>query len=95
MQFITRMIPDENTCISKLYKSINSAIPSKTNHMHIQARMLASIIGQIIFMSLAIGPVARLRTRALYNLLYTRRIWSDRLRLSVFACDKLVFGGLP
>ena len=33
------------------------------------ARSLASIVGQIISMSLAIGPVSRLRTRALYSVI--------------------------
>ena len=47
--------------ISRLCNCIDSAFPSS----HICARVLASIVVQIISMSLAIGPVARLRTRIL------------------------------
>ena len=56
-------------------------------------RSLASIIGQIISMSLALGPVTHLRTRALYSVLNQRRCWSDRLCLSVDALEELSFGG--
>ena len=49
------------------------------------------VVGQIISMSLAIGPVARLRTRALYSVLNSRRSWSDRLRLPEDAKMELVF----
>ena len=35
----------------------------------VAARRLASVIGQIISMSLTIGPVSRLRTRAMYSVL--------------------------
>ena len=43
------------------------------------AKLLASITGRIISMSLALGPVARLRTRSMYCLLNTRQAWSDNL----------------
>ena len=48
----------------------------------------ASIVGQIIPMSLAIGPISRLHTRALYS---QRIFWSDRLFLSLEAQDELRF----
>ena len=38
----------------------------------ISARKLASLIGKIIFMSLALGPVTRLMTRNLYAVLNCR-----------------------
>ena len=42
-------------------------------------------------MSLAIGLIARLRTRALYALINERACWSDRLSLSEDAKDELFF----
>ena len=57
----------------------------------ITARILASIVGQIISMSLAIGPIVRLRTRALYGIINQRMFWSDRLALSIEARDELNF----
>ena len=73
--------------ISRLCNCIDSAFPSS----HIRARVLASIVGQIISMSLAIGPVARLRTRILYDLLNSRRSWSDMLRMSDAARQEMQF----
>ena len=56
-------VPKEK--ITKLVRCIQDIGPIDL----IRARSLASIIGQIISMSLAIGPVARLRSRALYDVL--------------------------
>ena len=67
--------------ISKLMHSIDSVL---TNGL-VPARLLASVTGQIISMSLAIGPVARLRKRALYEAINKRRFWSDKLQLSPLA----------
>ena len=52
-------------------------------------RLLASIVGQIMSMSLALGPIARLRTRALYGAIDSRHSWSDQLKLSDDARDEL------
>ena len=69
-------VPEEK--IVKLMHSIDSVLATRL----VPARLLASIIGQIISMSLAIGPVARLRTRVLYEVVNKRRFWSDKLQLS-------------
>ena len=42
-------------------------------------------------MALAIGSVSRLRTRALYSVLNTRRSWADKLYLSKEAWEELQF----
>ena len=55
--------------ISKLMHSIDSVLASRL----VPVRLLASVTGQIISMSLAIGPVARLRTRSLYDIINKRR----------------------
>ena len=57
----------------------------------IAARFLASVTGQIISMSLAIGPVSCLRTRALYAVLNRRRCWADWLSLTMDALEELQF----
>ena len=64
------------------------------------ARVLASIVGQIISMSLAIVPVAHLRTRALYQAINSRQFWSDSQALSADAWEELrlslqAFNGQP
>ena len=43
---------------------------------------LSRLTGKIIFMSMEIGPVARLMARGLYALLNTRVSWSQALPLS-------------
>ena len=58
---------------------------------YVQARRLASIIGQIIAMGLAIGPISRFMTRCLYALLESRQTWCDQLLLSPEARDEIVF----
>ena len=44
--------------------------------------MQASIVGQIISTSLAIGPVGSLRTRALYSVINMRLSWSEKVTLT-------------
>ena len=58
---------------------------------YVQARKLASIIGQIISMGLAIGPISRFMTRRLYALLESRQAWCEQLLLSSEARDEIVF----
>ena len=54
--------------ISKLMHLIDSVLANRL----VSARLLASVAGQVISMSLAIGPVACLRTRALYEVINKR-----------------------
>ena len=57
----------------------------------LHARYLASIVGKIISMSIAIGPVSRLMTRSLYGLLNTRQAWCDMLMVTLEAKAELEF----
>ena len=75
-------VPQEK--VVRLVSCIDSALLSDM----VGVRVLASIVGQVISMSLAIGSVARLRTRALYRVINSRRFW---LPLSVDACEELSF----
>ena len=73
--------------ISKLMHSIDSVLATWL----VPACLLAGITGQIISMSLAIGPVPRLRTRGLYDIINKRRFWSEKLPLSSLAHDEMLF----
>ena len=57
----------------------------------VPARELASLIGKIISMSLALGPITRLMTRNLYAVLNCRLAWCHRLTLSGEATQELDF----
>ena len=61
------------------------------NDRCLKARAIASIVGKIIAMGLGLGPVTRLRTRALYQLLDVRTTWHDMLRLDDKAIDEVKF----
>ena len=56
------------------------------------AKELASLIGKIISMSLAFGPIARLMTRSLYATLNTRLSWFQQLEVTPQAKTELHFG---
>ena len=45
----------------------------------IQAKELPSLIGKILSMSIALGPITRLRTHSMYSPLNSRLTWSDAL----------------
>ena len=79
------MVPSDK--VAKLKKCLAEALESK----QMPAKVLASLIGKIIALGLAIGPVARLRTRALYALLETRDSWYDKLVLSEGAKEEVAF----
>lgn len=57
----------------------------------IQATALARIMGKIISMALALGPVTRLMTRSLYTVLNARRSWCQYLLLTADAMEELSF----
>ena len=59
--------------------------------VQILARCLASIVGKIISMGLAIGPVSRFMIRSVYVALEARQSWCDLLRLSPEARAELEF----
>ena len=55
------------------------------------AKVLASLIGKIISMSLAFGPIARFMTRSLYAMLNTRQSWFQQLQTTPEARTELQF----
>lgn len=75
--------------VEKLLQSLApyvDSIPTAT-----PVRTLASITGQIVSMSLANCPIARLMTRACYSVIESRRSWQDRVQLTQEACTELKF----
>ena len=78
-------VPPEK--IAKLKAAIANVLPFGRNSVC----AIASIIGQIISMSLALGPVTRLRTRAMYTIINQRLSWYDKVFLSDDAREELVF----
>ena len=57
----------------------------------LKAREIASIIGRIISMSLAVGPISRLMTRRLYALLNSRSYWCQTLQVTLEAKEEVKF----
>ena len=57
----------------------------------VRPRYLASMLGKIISMSLAFGPVSRFMTRSLYAVLESRQSWSRPLQFSPDAKAELAF----
>ena len=72
-------------------EAIQSLIASALEQVVVTARFLASIVGKIISLSLAVGPVARFMTRSLYALLNQRQYWNDQLTLDEGATAELQF----
>ena len=73
--------------ISKLKSSIVSCLQKSS----IAARDLASITGQVISMSCAVGHITRLLTRNCYGALQLRTSWDHPLCLSLEICNELSF----
>ena len=57
----------------------------------VSARLLASIVGQIISIGMAIGSITRLLTRYMYKLINSRISWRDEFHLSENAEEELLF----
>lgn len=87
--------------ITQLKESIRSVLNSPQN---VSARILASIIGQIISMSFAFGNVCQIMTRNLHVPIIDRYTWDgyfyldprdiDELNFWFNNCDTLPFGAL-
>ena len=58
---------------------------------HLNARFIASLVGKIISMGLALGPMSRIMTRSLYVLLWSRHAWCEHLEINRGVQRKLQF----
>jgi hypothetical protein len=66
-------------------------LEASINCMYMPAKAIASITGRIMSMGLAIGDIARLRSRNLYAVLQAKTTWSDNVYLTTDARQELVF----
>ena len=57
----------------------------------VPAKLLASAIGKIVSMSLALGPVTRLMTHSMYSVLNSRVSWCHQLALIPEAKSEMQF----
>lgn len=57
----------------------------------VMARHLAGLVGTIVSMGLALGPVSRLWTRAMYRDILSAEFWSQRIALSPEALREVQF----
>ena len=71
--------------------ALKSQLQAIAKAPRVPARQLASVIGKIMSMSLALGPVTRLMTRKLYFLLNQKTAWCQYLPLTGDAKQELVF----
>ena len=58
----------------------------------VPVRLLACLIGKIISLGLAVGPISRFMTYSLYALPESTSAWYDRLSMSTEAHASLNFG---
>ena len=78
-------VPDSKlACLCELLQSL-------LGKTFVPAKVLAGVVGRIISMSLALGPVTRLMTCSLYTILNSRGSWCMLLQLSDEAKQELEF----
>ena len=73
--------------LSKLKSSLLSCL----KHREVQTRALASITGQIISMSIAVGNITRLLTRQCYTAIEQRNTWDDFIIITPEIHRELIF----
>ena len=73
--------------LSQLHKLLND----KGTEEYLAAKQIASLVGKIISMSMALGPIARFMTRSLYALLESRDTWCDLLEVTPEARVEMEF----
>ena len=79
------MVPDVKI------KPLRELVSSAVTKVVLPARHIARVVGKIISLSIAVGPVSRLMTRSLYAVLNNRDFWSDFLSLTPDALSELSF----
>ena len=80
--FIIDLVQGQFRVPEQKLEKLKSSIRSVSHLERIPVRALASVVGQIMSMALALGPIARLRTRAVYADINCSRSWADKVILS-------------
>ena len=70
---------------------LKEQIAKAVDGRELPAMALASVIGKILSMSLALGPVTCLMTRGMYTVLNARASWFQQVLLTSDACEELTF----
>ena len=81
-------------CISVPAKKINGLkanLQIAASQTALRAKFIASLVGKIVAMSLALGSLSRFMTRALYAMLQGRNTWCDMLVITPEAKVELQF----
>ena len=74
--------------ISKLKANIDSVL--KGDSMTVNARSLATVVGQIISLTPCVGVVTRIMIRSLYAVVNTKVSWNSTVASTKEACSELV-----
>ena len=72
-------------------ENLKGQLRSLQNQCSVPAKQIASVVGKIISMSIALSPVARLMTRGLYSLLNSCNSWFETLCIMPEAVAELQF----
>ncbi|CAG2253752.1 unnamed protein product [Mytilus edulis] len=80
---------DTRSPIGMLKKAFNHW--TKSGNCFFKARLVASLVGQIISMQAAMGSVVRLRTRSLYECIMQKASWDSPVLIKEMAFDEVVF----
>ena len=96
VQWLRFVVNLEQGCISvpvKKVDALKTGLGAASDANTLNAWCLASLIGKIIAMGLALGPISRFMTELLsmYAMLQTRSTWCSLLELSVGARTELEF----
>ena len=94
VQWLGFVVDLEQGCISvpvKKVDALKAKLGAALDAKALSARQLASLVGKIISMGLALGPISRFMTRSMNALLQTRFAWCSWLELSVEARTELQF----
>ena len=70
-------IQAKNQRIKKLSSALTNELQTKDEHIHVKT--LASIVGQIISLEMAVGNIVRLMTRSAYTLINNCSSWYDKI----------------
>ena len=77
--------------IFKLLSTISAILATRQSKDCVPVKQLACFTGQIISMSLALGPISRLMTRASYRTIESRNSWYQSIKLSNDTVAELEF----
>ena len=85
----TLFIPDRR--ISKAKNSVSEILLSVKKHRKVHVKRVASIVGQIISMSIVLGRISQIMSRYLSLDILNANSWESYIQLSEESCKQLLF----